>query len=143
MNTTELINILKSVHKIALVGASKDVTKPSNKVMKYLLSQGYDVTPINPVLKDQELHGKKVYGTLKDIPYKIDMVDVFRNSDAALEVAKEAIDIKASVLWFQLGVINQEAENLAKNAGLKVVVDRCPKIEIPKLGLEKSNNSNL
>ncbi|KAF2075552.1 hypothetical protein CYY_003138 [Polysphondylium violaceum] len=141
MANAEIINILKTVQRIALVGASKDVSKPSNKVMKYLLTQGYDVTPVNPVLKDQELFGKKVYGTLGDIPHKVDMVDVFRNSEAALEVTKEAIDIKANVIWYQLGVINKQAEDLATKAGLKVVVNRCPKIEIHKLGLEKPTSS--
>ena len=137
MQDNDIVTILKEVKTIALVGASDKLNRPSNGVMAYLLSQGYEVTPVSPKLAGSTLHGQKVYATLADIPHKIDMVDVFRNTEAAYGVAQEAIDIGAKVLWLQLGVISEQAAVLAKQAGLKVVMDKCPKIEIPHLGLEK------
>jgi predicted CoA-binding protein len=105
--------------------------------MAYLLKQGYEVIPVSPKLAGQTLLGQKAYASLEDIPKPVDMVDVFRQPEAAYEVAKEAIAIGATVLWLQIGVINEQAAILAHDAGLKVVMDRCPKIEIPRLGLEK------
>jgi len=137
MQDNDIVTILKEVKTIALVGASEKLNRPSNGVMAYLLSQGYEVTPVSPKLAGSTLHGQKVYATLADNPHKIDMVDVFRNTEAAYGVAQEAIDIGAKVLWLQLGVISEQAAVLAKQAGLKVVMDKCPKIEIPRLGLEK------
>jgi len=133
----DIADILKEVKTIALVGASDKPSRASYSVMAYLLAQGYQVTPISPKLAGQTLQGQKVYATLDDVPHPIDMVDVFRNAEAAYGVAQEAVAIKAKVLWLQLGVINEQSAVLAKQAGLKVVVDRCPKIEIPRLGLEK------
>ncbi|WGL99319.1 CoA-binding protein [Arsenophonus sp. aPb] len=133
----KLIDILTNVKYIALVGASDKVERPSYKVMKYLINQGYNVTPVSPKLAGKELLGQKVYAQLADIPYPIDMVEVFRNSAAALEVSQQAIAINAKVLWLQLGVINEEAKEMAEQAGLAVVMNACPKIEIPRLGLEK------
>ncbi|HGJ5859152.1 MAG TPA: CoA-binding protein [Arsenophonus nasoniae] len=133
----KLTNILTNVKYIALVGASDKVERPSYKVMKYLINQGYNVTPVSPKLAGKELLGQKVYAQLADIPYPIDMVEVFRNSAAALEVSQQAIAINAKVLWLQLGVINEEAKEMAEQAGLAVVMNACPKIEIPRLGLEK------
>lgn len=138
MTEQEIKTILQQVKSIALVGASDKPHRASYGVMAYLLSQGYQVIPVSPKLTGQKLLKQKVYATLADIPQPIDMVDVFRNSEAAFGVAEEAIAIKAKVLWLQLGVINEEAEKLATEAGLKVVMDRCPKIDIPLLGLEKA-----
>jgi uncharacterized protein len=127
MTEQEIKTILQQVKSIALVGASDKPHRASYGVMAYLLSQGYQVIPVSPKLAGQKLLEQKVYATLADIPQPIDMVDVFRNSEAAFGVAEEAIAIKAKVLWLQLGVINEEAEKLATEAGLKVVMDRCPK----------------
>ncbi|MDX6841920.1 CoA-binding protein [Hafnia paralvei] len=138
MTEQEIKTILQQVKSIALVGASDKPHRASYGVMAYLLSQGYQVIPVSPKLAGKKLLEQKVYATLADIPQPIDMVDVFRNSEAAFGVAEEAIAIKAKVLWLQLGVINEEAEKLATEAGLKVVMDRCPKIDIPRLGLEKA-----
>lgn len=137
MQDNEIRDILQNVKTIALVGASDNPGRPSYGVMAYLLSQGYEVTPVSPKLDGQELFGQKVVASLAEIPHPVDMVDVFRNADAAYGVAQEAIAIKAKVLWLQIGVINEQAAVLAKEAGLRVVMDRCPKIEIPRLGIEQ------
>ncbi|MCW7760500.1 CoA-binding protein [Photorhabdus luminescens] len=137
MSDQKIADILKRVKTIALVGASEKTTRPSYKVMAYLLEQGYQVIPVSPKLAGQTLLGQRVYAQLADIPQAVDMVDVFRNAEAAYDIAQEAIDINANVLWLQLGVINEQAKVLAEEAGLDVVMDRCPKIEIPRLGLEK------
>ncbi|HFP3031681.1 TPA: CoA-binding protein [Yersinia enterocolitica] len=137
MHDKDIADILQQVKTIALVGASDNPTRPSYGVMNYLLEQGYQVTPVSLKLAGKTLLGQQVYAELADIPYPIDMVDVFRNADAAYGVAQDAIAIGAKVLWLQIGVINEQAATLAADAGLKVVMDRCPKIEIPRLGLEK------
>lgn len=137
MQDNEIASLLQQMKTIALVGASDNPARASFGVMAYLLSQGYQVTPVSPKLAGQMLLGRQVYAKLADIPHSIDMVDVFRNSEAAYAVAQEAIAIGAKALWLQIGVINEQAEALANEAGLKVVMDRCPKIEIPRLGLER------
>lgn len=137
MDDRDIAEVLRQVKSIALVGASDKPARASYGVMAYLLSQGYQVTPVSPKLAGQTLLGQQVYASLDDIPHSIDMVDVFRNAEAAYGVAQEAIAIGAKVLWLQIGVINSQAEELAQAAGLKVVMDRCPKIEIPRLGLER------
>ncbi|EPQ4019441.1 CoA-binding protein [Proteus mirabilis] len=135
MVDSEIYDILRSVKTIALVGASHKEDRPSYKVMKFLLEQGYEVIPVNPVMAGETILGQQCYGHLQDIPVAIDMVDVFRQSAAALEIAKEAIKINAKVLWLQIGVINEEAKALAEQSGLRVVMDRCPKKEIEAHGL--------
>ncbi|MEQ5073025.1 CoA-binding protein [Providencia alcalifaciens] len=137
MRDQEIAEILKGVKTIALVGASDRTDRPSYEVMEYLLHQGYQVIPVSPKLAGQILLGQQVYAQLKDIPLSVDMVDVFRNSEAAVGVAHEAVAIKAKVLWLQKGVISEEAKKIATDAGLQFVMDRCPKQGIPALGLEK------
>ena len=137
MNDQTIRDVLTQTQRIALVGASDRTERASYGVMKYLLDQGYDVVPVSPKLAGQQLLGQTVYGTLAEIPGKIDMVDVFRNSEAAWGVAQEAIAIGAKTLWLQLGLINEQAAVLARDAGLTVIMDRCPKIEIPRLGVTR------
>ena len=125
-----LKDILTSVKTIAMVGASPDKTKFSYGVLRVLNETGYDMIPVNPRPDISEIRGLKVYPNLKSIDRPVDMVEVFRNPEDLYEIAKEAIEINAKVLWGQIGVINDEAARLAEDAGLKVVMNRCPKIEL-------------
>ena len=125
-----LADILKSVNTIAMVGASPDPTKFSYGVLRVLHETGYDMVPVNPSLAGSEIRGLKVYPSLADIDRPVDMVDVFRSSDALMQVAQEAIAINAKVLWAQIGVRDDAAARLAEDAGLQVVMNRCPKIEL-------------
>tara|TARA_B100001093_G_scaffold66511_1_gene56506 strand:+ start:368 stop:817 length:450 start_codon:yes stop_codon:yes gene_type:complete len=125
-----LKDILQSVKTIAMVGASPDKTKFSYGVLRVLHETGYDMIPVNPRPEITEIRNLKVYPNLEAIDRPVDMVEVFRKSEDLYEVAEEAIAIKAKVLWGQIGVINYEAARLAEEAGLKVVMNRCPKIEL-------------
>lgn len=125
--------ILSSVHTIAVVGASNKWTRPSYFMAKYLQGKGYRIVPVNPGLAGQEILGDLVYASLKEVPFKIDMVDIFRNSEAAGPIAEEAVEIGADVVWMQLGVRHDEGAEKAEKAGLKVVMNRCPKIEFSRL----------
>ncbi|WP_191922058.1 CoA-binding protein [Pantoea agglomerans] len=137
MNDQTIREVLTRTQRIALVGASDRPERPSYGVMKYLLDQGYEVIPVSPKLAEKTLLGQQGYASLADVPGKIDMVDVFRNSEAAWGVAHEAIAVGAKTLWLQLGVINEQAAVLAQDAGMTVIMDRCPKIEIPRLGITR------
>ncbi len=129
-------DILVTYRTIAMVGASPNTSRPSYFAMKYLKAKGFRVIPVNPGHAGQELLGEKVYASLADIGEKVDIVDIFRNSEAALGITREAIRIGAKVVWMQLGVRNDEAAAIAEDAGLKVVMNRCPKIEYGRLSGE-------
>jgi predicted CoA-binding protein len=132
--------ILSEVRTIAMVGASANISRPSFFVIKYLIGKGYRVHPINPGLAGKEIQGAKVYASLADVPGPVDMLDIFRNSEAALEITREAIREKdrlgLKVVWMQLSVRNDAAAAEAEAAGLKVVMNRCPKIEYGRLSGE-------
>ena len=125
-----LQEILSSVKTIAMVGASGDKTKFSYGVLRVLHETGYDMIPVNPGLAGQEIRGLKVYPSLTAIDRPVDMVEVFRNARELPRIAQEAVTIGARVLWGQIGVTHPEAAKIAEDAGLKVVMNRCPKIEL-------------
>ena len=125
-----LADILKSVKTIAMVGASGDKTKFSYGVLRQLSEIGYDILPINPNPKIIEIRGLRVYRSLQDIDKQIDMVEVFRPANELYGIAEQAVEVGAKVLWGQIGVYDDKAAKLAEAAGLKVVMNRCPKIEL-------------
>ncbi|MBL4786811.1 MAG: CoA-binding protein [Cohaesibacteraceae bacterium] len=137
-----LADILRTVKTIAMVGASADPTKFSYGVLRVLHETGYDMIPVNPRLAGTQIRGMKVFGSLAEIDRPVDMVQVFRSADALFGIAKEAIAINAKVLWGQISVRNDDAARLAEDAGMQVVMDRCPKIELfrpfwkPRLGMK-------
>ena len=130
--------ILNTVKTIAMVGVSANTSRPSYFAFKYLLERGYHMIPVNPALGGQELLGRKVYARLSDIPEPVDMVDIFRASRHALPIVEEALALspRPQVVWMQLGIRNDEAAKLAEANGLKVVMNRCPKIEYGRLSSE-------
>ncbi len=130
---TLIKSILRSVKTIAMVGASGNDIRPSYFAMMYLLNKGYKIIPVNPAMAGKEILGQKVYASLKEVPAPVDMVDIFREAKCAPDIAREAVAEKdrlgLKVMWMQLGVISEEAEKIGKDAGLTVVMNRCPKIE--------------
>ena len=130
--------ILNTVKTIAMVGVSANTSRPSYFAFKYLLERGYQMIPVNPALGGQELLGRKVYGRLSDIPEPVDMVDIFRAPRYAVPIVEEALALspRPQVIWMQLGIRNDEAAKLAEASGLKVVMNRCPKIEYGRLSSE-------
>lgn len=126
-------SVLRTTKTIAIVGASGNPMRPSYFVTMYMLAKGYVVHPINPGMAGKEILGRKVYADLHDVPAPVDMVDIFRSSDAAPGVVQQALAEKERLgiktIWMQLGVINEEAAQIARDAGLTVIMDRCPKIE--------------
>jgi uncharacterized protein len=135
-----IARLLRSVKTIAMVGASPNEVRPSFFAMKYLTEKGFKVIPVNPTAVGKEILGEKVYASVSDVPAPVDMVDVFRNSQAAGPITDEVIANKerlgVKVLWMQLGVINEEAAKRAEAAGLTVIMNRCPKIEYGRLSGE-------
>lgn len=129
--------VLETARAIAVVGTSQNPARPSNYVMKFLQDRGYRTIPVNPGLAGQKLWGETVYASLADVPGPFEMVDIFRTSDAAGDVVDEAIALKEAKgirsVWMQIGVINEPAATRARAAGLDVVMNRCPKVEIPRL----------
>ncbi len=128
--------LLENVRTIAMIGASDRPDRPSYRVMAFLQGQGYRVIPVNPQITGEHVHGEFVFRELAQIGEPIDLVDIFRRPQAAGEAVDEAIAAGAKAVWLQLGVINEEAAARAEAAGLKVVMDRCPAIEIPRLGIQ-------
>ena len=127
--------ILNTVKTIAMVGVSANTSRPSYFAFKYLHERGYRMIPVNPSLAGQDLLGQKAYARLAEIPEPIDMVDVFRRTEAAGAVVEDAIAVAAKVVWMQLGVRDDDAAARGEAAGLEIVMNRCPAIEIPRLGL--------
>lgn len=127
--------ILCDTRTIALVGASEKPHRPSHEVMAYLKGRGYRVIPVNPKLAGQRLLGETVYGSLSSIPEKVDMADLFLASERTGPIMEEAVRLGIPVIWLQVGVINETAAEQAEAAGAQVVMDRCPRQEIPRLGI--------
>ena len=133
----DIRDLLTNARVIALVGASDRPDRPSNYVMKFLQEHGYRVLPVNAQITGEHIHGEYVWRELAQIGEPIDIVDIFRRPQAAGEAVDQAIAVGAKAVWMQIGVVNQEAAERAEAAGLKVVMDRCPKIEIPRLQIGK------
>lgn len=133
----DIKTLLEGARTIALVGASDRPDRPSYDVMRAMQAHGYRVIPVNPQITGEHVHGEYVFRELAQIGEPIDIVDIFRRSEQAGEAVDQAIAIGAKAVWMQMGVINQLAAARAEAAGLQVVMDRCPKIEIPRLGVAR------
>jgi hypothetical protein len=133
----DIADLLSRTRTIAMIGASDRPDRPSYGVMRFLQHHGYRVLPVNPQITGEHVHGEYVWRELSQIGEPIDLVDIFRRPQAAGEAVDEAIAAGAKAVWLQLGVINHEAAARAEAAGLQVVMDRCPKIDIPRLSLPK------
>ncbi len=131
--TDDEIRSILSLKKVAVIGMSKHARKAAHGVPRYLSENGYDITPVNPTTN--EILGKKCYSEITDVKHEIDIVDVFRPSEQVLPIVKQAIKIKPKVIWLQEGIHNTEAEELARNAGIKVVFNRCMLAEHQRLGM--------
>lgn len=129
---TDTKEILSKFKNIALVGASKDLTKTSSIVMKYLQDYGFKVYPVNPSMKGQKLLGETVFGNIKEIKSPIEIIDVFRPSDEVTEIAQDAVKIGAKVLWLQLNIKNEEAKRIAETNNILYIEDKCTKMEFEK-----------
>jgi len=127
-------DVLTTTRRIAVVGASNKPERPSYEVMRFLIGRGFEVVPVNPGLAGQEILGRKVVATLAEAA-PLDMVDLFRNAADVAAPVDEAISLGAKTVWMQLGVVNEDAAAKARAAGLTVIMDRCPAIEMPRLGL--------
>jgi predicted CoA-binding protein len=136
----DIRTLLEETRTIALVGASDRPDRPSYRVMQTLQARGYRVIPVNPQITGEHIHGEFVFRDLNQLGDPIDLVDIFRNSAAAGEAVDQAIAAGAKAVWMQLGVINEEAAARAEAAGLKVVMNRCPAIELPRLGVARVKN---
>jgi predicted CoA-binding protein len=126
-------DVLSRTRTIAMVGASPNWNRPSYFVMKYLQLKGFRVVPVNPRAESETILGEQAYASLDDVPEAIDMVDVFRSAEEAMEITRQAIEKGAKIVWMQIGVRNDDAARLAEDAGLSVVMNRCPKIEYSRL----------
>jgi predicted CoA-binding protein len=135
LNDGEVQALLAATKRIALVGASNKPERPSYEVMRFLLARGFDVVPVNPGLAGQRLLGQLVVGSL-EAAAPLDMVDLFRNAAEVEAPVAAAIRLRAKSIWMQLGVVNEAAAAAARKAGLTVVMDRCPAIEMPRLGMD-------
>lgn len=128
-----LVSLLSSVRRVAVVGASPKPDRPSHRVMRFLLEEGLEVVPVNPALTGQTLLDLPVYPSLAEVPGPVDMADIFRDSLVLPEITKALIGLKIPAMWTQLGVTHLQAEQAALAAGINLVIDRCPAIEVPRL----------
>lgn len=141
-NDEQISTILHQVKTIALVGASNKEDRPSYRVMRFMQQKGFKIIPVSPRLAGQTLLGETVYESLDSIPQAVDMVDLFVNSERVTPIIESAIALSPSIIWMQIGVINIAAAELAKAKGINVVMDRCPKKEIERLGLFSEETSS-
>ena len=135
---SDIKEILSKNKTIAMIGVSKDLSKPSTIVMKYMQKYGFRVIPVNPKAKGEKILGEEVFAKLEEIKIPIDMVDVFRPSKEALEIAKDTVKIGAKVLWLQLGISSNEAKEVVESNNIDYVENRCTKMEYQKIFLKKS-----